>query len=95
LSRGSRNGQLVIRDNASNSPQVVELDGSGNDDDWFVRRARRGDRGPIPTPDEALAELGPGPLPKDVMMRETQTTLLVLREAKCRSPEVAIASSSK
>jgi hypothetical protein len=33
LSRGSRNGQLVIRDNASNSPQVVELDGSGNDDD--------------------------------------------------------------
>ena len=37
----------------------------------FVRRARTGDRGPIPTPEQALAELGPGPLPADVMMRET------------------------
>ena len=37
----------------------------------FVRHARQGDRGPIPTPEEALAELGPGPLPADVMMRET------------------------
>jgi alkanesulfonate monooxygenase SsuD/methylene tetrahydromethanopterin reductase-like flavin-dependent oxidoreductase (luciferase family) len=37
----------------------------------FVRRAMRGDRGPIPTPEQALAELGPGPLPEDVMMRET------------------------
>jgi luciferase family oxidoreductase group 1 len=35
----------------------------------FVRRARQGDRGPIPTPDEALAELGPAP--EDAMLRET------------------------
>ena len=28
-------------------------------------------RGPIPTPEQALAELGPGPLPADVTMRET------------------------
>jgi luciferase family oxidoreductase group 1 len=37
----------------------------------FVRRARTGDRGPIPTPEQALAELGTGPMPPDVMMRET------------------------
>ena len=37
----------------------------------FVRHARNGMRGPIPTPEDALAELGPGPLPADVMMRET------------------------
>jgi luciferase family oxidoreductase group 1 len=37
----------------------------------FVRHARQGDRGPIPTPDDALAELGSGPVPEDVMMRET------------------------
>src|SRR6266481_5986839 len=28
-------------------------------------------RAPLPTPEQALAELGPGPLPDDVMMRET------------------------
>ena len=37
----------------------------------FVRRARTGDRGPIPTPEQAIAELGTGPMPPDVMMRET------------------------
>jgi luciferase family oxidoreductase group 1 len=37
----------------------------------FRRRAQSGDRGPIPTPEEALAELGPGPLPADVTRRET------------------------
>jgi luciferase family oxidoreductase group 1 len=37
----------------------------------FRRRVQRGDRGPIPTPEEALAELGPGPLPADVTRRET------------------------
>ncbi len=37
----------------------------------FVRHARQGMRGPIPTPEQALAELGPGPLPADVTMRET------------------------
>jgi alkanesulfonate monooxygenase SsuD/methylene tetrahydromethanopterin reductase-like flavin-dependent oxidoreductase (luciferase family) len=37
----------------------------------FVRHARQGMRGPIPTPEQALAELGPGPLPDDVMSRET------------------------
>jgi luciferase family oxidoreductase group 1 len=35
----------------------------------FVHHARQGDRGPIPTPEDALAELGPAP--EDVMMRET------------------------
>ncbi len=37
----------------------------------FVRHARQGIRGPIPTPEQALAEPGPGPLPADVTMRET------------------------
>jgi len=37
----------------------------------FVRHARQGMRGPIPTPEQALAELGPGPMPDDVMTRET------------------------
>jgi hypothetical protein len=32
-SKGSRDGTLIIKDNASNSPQAVELDGSGEDDD--------------------------------------------------------------
>jgi luciferase family oxidoreductase group 1 len=35
----------------------------------FVRNARRGDRGPIPTPEHAIAELGPAP--DDVALRET------------------------
>jgi len=30
-SYGSRDGKLIIKDNASNSPQVVVLDGSGED----------------------------------------------------------------
>jgi luciferase family oxidoreductase group 1 len=37
----------------------------------FVRHARQGMRGPIPTPEEAIAELGSGPMPDDVAMRET------------------------
>ncbi len=35
----------------------------------FVRNARRGSRGAIPTPEDALAELGPSP--DDVALRET------------------------
>jgi alkanesulfonate monooxygenase SsuD/methylene tetrahydromethanopterin reductase-like flavin-dependent oxidoreductase (luciferase family) len=35
----------------------------------FVRHARSGMRGPIPTPEDALAELGPAP--DDVALRET------------------------
>jgi len=37
----------------------------------FRRRAMRGDRGPIPTAEEALAELGAGPDPADLTRRET------------------------
>ncbi len=37
----------------------------------FVRNARRGDRGPIPTPEEALAELRATSLEPDPMLRET------------------------
>jgi luciferase family oxidoreductase group 1 len=35
----------------------------------FVRNARTGVRGPIPTPEDAIAELGPAP--EDVALRET------------------------
>lgn len=35
----------------------------------FVRNARQGSRGPIPTPEDALAQLGPSP--EDVALRET------------------------
>jgi luciferase family oxidoreductase group 1 len=35
----------------------------------FVRHARQGVRGPIPTPEDAIAELGPSP--EDVALRET------------------------
>jgi len=30
--KGSRDGELLIEDNASNSPQTVQLDGSGQED---------------------------------------------------------------
>jgi luciferase family oxidoreductase group 1 len=37
----------------------------------FIRNARRGDRGPIPTPESAIAELTSSPLDPDPMFRET------------------------
>ena len=53
------------------APTDAEADRMASSVRLFVRRMRQGDRGPIPTPEDALAQLGPGPLPDDVMARET------------------------
>jgi luciferase family oxidoreductase group 1 len=53
------------------APTDAEADRMASSVRLFVRRMREGARGPIPTPEDALAQLGPGPLPDDVMARET------------------------
>src|SRR5579863_6922796 len=53
------------------APTEAEAERMASSVRLFVRHARQGMRGPIPTPEQAIAELGPGPLPADVMMRET------------------------
>ena len=53
------------------APTDTEADRMASSVRLFVRRMREGARGPIPTPEDALAQLGPSPLPDDVMARET------------------------